>query len=477
MARNTSQPNLRTSQIADNAATRSPSAGKRRRRLLLAAGLAVLVLLVASTATGAATKVYSIVSGDTLNKIAADHGSEVATLVELNGIEDPDLIIAGGDLQVPDGDLTTYTIREGDTLAAIAGEFGVDVLELKAVNQIEDVDMIHPGQALLIYQPVDDDSATDDEELDETGAAEAAGSESSDEATGDQEADESTAGDEDEAAGDDSATDESEDASGEDEAADASDEATDDEEAGDAESTAGSESGRLHLVGADETLAGIAAEFGVTEAQLIAANALESSEIAAGMILKIPVAAAAGVELIGMPTGQEPWPLMSELAAASIATAYWGETVSAEDLLADLAHSENPHLGFRGDPQGMFGTTEDYGVYAGPLADALAARGFIAEAFYADGDASALTARIDSGTPVVVWVTHSLETQERIVVESELGRYSLVPGQHAVVVYGYDDAGVKVMDVAAGASAEWGWDEFMASWSLFDGMGLAIDLQ
>ncbi|MEZ4571964.1 MAG: C39 family peptidase [Thermomicrobiales bacterium] len=125
----------------------------------------------------------------------------------------------------------------------------------------------------------------------------------------------------------------------------------------------------------------------------------------------------------------------------------------------------------------MFGTTEDYGVYNAPLAAALEAHGFSADAFYADGDRSALTSRIDAGKPVVVWVTYNLAMQERNIVEDDLGRYSLIPEQHAVLVYGYDDAGISVMDVGTGASATWDWDTFMASWSLFDGMGLAIDLQ
>ncbi|CAN5567730.1 hypothetical protein BH23CHL2_BH23CHL2_08210 [soil metagenome] len=443
MARNTSQPGSRTNQPTEDTA-RKPGRSTRRRKIALSTGLAILILLVASTATGAATKVYSIIYGDTLNGIAAEHGTDVATLVGLNDIDDPDMIIAGGELQVPDGDLTSYTVRKGDTLAGVAAMYGVDVRELIAVNKIEDADIIHPGEVLLVYQPHDDSADGTSENVD-ANANEAGLDSSSEEATDKEAADEP---------------------SSEGSGADA-----------DSEAASASESGRLHLVRDGETLADVAAAYNVTEAQLIAANALASSEITAGMILKIPPAASTGVELIGMPARQEQWPLMSELAAASIATAYWGAPVSSADLLEQLDRSENPHLGFRGNPQGMFGTTEDYGVYNGPLADALAEFGFTADAFYADGDRSALTSRIDAGKPVVVWVTHNLEIQERIVVESDLGRYSLIPEQHAVVVYGYDNTGVNVMDVSAGTSAVWNWDEFMASWSLFDGMGLAIELQ
>jgi LysM repeat protein/uncharacterized protein YvpB len=427
--------------------------------------LAVLILLIASTAAGAATKVYSIVYGDTLNHIAAEHGTDLATLIGLNDIDDPDLIIAGDALKVPDGELTTYTVRDGDTLANIAAAHGVAVDELAAVNKIDDVDLITVGDMLLIYMPVDGADATTGED--------ATGSESSEDAS-DTEASEDAS----DAESSEDADDESAEAVDDSESAEPDDASADEGAQDEAEANADeSQSGRLHLVRDGETLADVATLYEVTVEQLIAANALETGEISAGMILKIPLASTEGVELIGMPTVQEQWPLMSELAAASVATAYWGAPVSASELLEGLERSENPHLGFRGDPQGMFGTTDDYGVYNTPLAAALNAYGFSAEAFYADGDRTALTARIDAGLPVVVWVTHNLAMQERIVVESDLGRYSLIPEKHAVVVYGYDDASVRVIDVGSGSSAVWAWDDFMASWALFDGMALAVDLE
>jgi hypothetical protein len=69
-----------------------------------------------------------------------------------------------------------------------------------------------------------------------------------------------------------------------------------------------------------------------------------------------------------------------------------------------------------------------------------------------------------------------LSEQERTLVEDELGRYSLIPGQHAVVVYGYDADTVRVIDVATGEPAAWEWDPFLAAWALFDGMGLGVEL-
>src|SRR5690606_33065878 len=78
------------------------------------------------------------------------------------------------------------------------------------------------------------------------------------------------------------------DATAEDEDAAATDEEEDAEDGGGVDGPA--ISGQLHLVQEDETLADIAAQYGVTEAQIIAANALESGTVTNGMILKIPAA-------------------------------------------------------------------------------------------------------------------------------------------------------------------------------------------
>lgn len=474
-------PTSRMRRPTEDTATQPPKPN-RRRKLVGASLVAGSVLIVASVATSAATRFYSISYGETLNSIARDHGTDVATLLGFNdNIKDPDVIIAGDKLRVPSGDLVSYTVREGDTLNTIAALHGVTVEELVVINKLDDPDLIRPGEVLLMYVAEEGEAGmqgvdADDEDVD-AATPEPTATEG-DEPAVDEDTAEATAEPTEEAAPDASIGDDEEaeaDAAAEDEDAAATDEEEDAEDGGGVDGPA--ISGQLHLVQEDETLADIAAQYGVTEAQIIAANALESGTVTNGMILKIPAAASAGVELIGMPLGQEQWPLMSELAAASLATAYWGAPVTAEELLAALDSSPNPHAGFRGDPHGMFGGTDDYGVYAGPLAEALASFGFNAEAFYADGDPSALTARIDAGTPVVVWVTYDLAPQEREVVEDESGQYSLIPEKHAVVVYGYTDEGVKVVDVASGAATVWNWEPFMASWSLFDGMGLAIDLR
>lgn len=483
----------------------TPMRGKSARRrlprpMVLGSMLAVGVLLAGSlAAVASSTLSYTILYGDTLSELAERFDSDVESLAELNGIENPDLIIAGDQLLVPTDDeapaavepagsggslnanATWYTIQEGDTLLTIADEFGVIVEQIVKLNSLVSVDLIITGEQLLLDMstPAEWAGEADDE-------ASADGEEAGESAENGAEADAAAEGNE--APADETPTAEA--ASGEQESSDeAADEGTADETTGEAGATdapdtqapAGGGAGavdplnyELHLVLPGETLTSIAEQYGVFEAQLLAANWHAQSGVTVGMILKIPPAQMNGVRLVGVPAVKEQWPVASELAAAALATTYWGSAVAVDELLAVIPASENPHEGFRGDYTGMWGSTDNYGVYSSPLAAALESFGFTAEAFYADGDATALTSRIDAGAPVVVWITYQLKPQERVVVENESGRYSLIAEQHAVLVYGYDETGVMVVDVSDGLYHRLPWDAFLASWSLFDGMSLAI---
>lgn len=120
---------------------------------------------LASNTTSAATQTaegdtYAIVSGDTLGGIAATYGTTVDELVKLNGIEDPNLIIAGQKLKLPAGSLgessfsnadgDIYTVVRGDTLGDIAYSHGTTVSEIASLNGITNPDLILTGQKLKL---------------------------------------------------------------------------------------------------------------------------------------------------------------------------------------------------------------------------------------------------------------------------------------------------------------------------------------
>jgi uncharacterized protein YvpB len=165
--------------------------------------------------------------------------------------------------------------------------------------------------------------------------------------------------------------------------------------------------------------------------------------------------------------------LSCEYAAVVIAMGAFGTWVSEYDFDGMVGWSENPHWGYRGDITGWWGNTEDYGVYASALVPAINAYGFWADEFYAAGDASALTQRIDGGAPVIVWLGLWGDTSFYNWTEDGT-QYKLASGMHVVVAYGYDDYGVWVSDPANGTKYQYDWGTFMTYWNVMDGMGLAV---
>ena len=165
--------------------------------------------------------------------------------------------------------------------------------------------------------------------------------------------------------------------------------------------------------------------------------------------------------------------LSCEYAASVIAMAAYGVWISEYEFDGLIGPSENPHWGYRGDITGWWGNTDDYGIYAAALVPAIQAFGFWAGEFYALGDASALTRRIDAGAPVIVWLGLWGDTSFYNWTEDG-ARYKLASGMHVVVAYGYDDYGVWVSDPATGSKYQYDWSTFMSYWNVLDGMALSV---
>lgn len=176
---------------------------------------------------------------------------------------------------------------------------------------------------------------------------------------------------------------------------------------------------------------------------------------------------------VWVPTYVQQRNLSCEYAALVIAMGAYGVWVSEYDFDGLVGWSENPHWGYRGDITGWWGNTDDYGVYAAALAPAVNAYGFWADSFYAVGDSSQLTRRIDAGAPVIVWLGLWGDTSFYQWTEDGT-RYKLTSGMHVVVAYGYDSGGVWVSDPAKGEKTYYDWGTFMTYWNVMDGMGLAV---
>lgn len=117
---------------------------------------------------------YTVVAGDTLERIAAEFNSGVCNIAAANSLDDPDFILVGQVLSVPtsvctadnescrneagtaacvaadSGVASTYTIVAGDTFFAISSELGITLEALVAANPDTDAGNLQIGQVINI---------------------------------------------------------------------------------------------------------------------------------------------------------------------------------------------------------------------------------------------------------------------------------------------------------------------------------------
>ena len=127
-------------------------------------GLAVLAPALGSVAPAAAHERYRVRRGDTLLDVASRLGVDARALAAANGISDPNLILAGQTLVVPPpgfsatgragptGSAGSYRIRPGDTLADLAPRLGVSERRLAEANSLANPNRIVAGQTLSVPQ-------------------------------------------------------------------------------------------------------------------------------------------------------------------------------------------------------------------------------------------------------------------------------------------------------------------------------------
>jgi LysM repeat protein len=119
----------------------------------------------AGSATGSqtATIIHVVRWGEHLTAIAARYGTTVAAIVRLNDLADPNRILAGQRLLVPDPGaatrqpapaasptVTTHRIQPGETLTAIAARYGTTIAAIVRLNGLADAGFIRAGDLLRI---------------------------------------------------------------------------------------------------------------------------------------------------------------------------------------------------------------------------------------------------------------------------------------------------------------------------------------
>lgn len=122
------------------------------------------------TAVATTSATYTVVSGDSIIRIAGRLGVTVSALLSSNKLNIDSVIVPGMRLKVPAGGTTTsapatkapaattapaaaplrYTVVAGDSLSKIADLLGVGLGALRSANGLTAASVIHPGQTLVV---------------------------------------------------------------------------------------------------------------------------------------------------------------------------------------------------------------------------------------------------------------------------------------------------------------------------------------
>ncbi len=188
------------------------------------------------------------------------------------------------------------------------------------------------------------------------------------------------------------------------------------------------------------------------------------------------------IMLQGIPHGRQTRALNCEFQTASDLAWYYGQPVTWDEIYLSVGHDVggDPHKGFVGrsfdDQPGQLYPL-GYGVYAEPIAQALAQLGLQAEVSY-HASPEWLKAHIAAGRPVMVWATSNMTIRAVATWTTAEGRsVKGVPGEHTYLAVGYNTEGIWLLDPWDAQQRYFSWQNFLNSWDLLDRMALVITSQ
>ena len=130
---------------------------KRRHRFkALLTVMALFIACIASIPSANADIRVTVRAGDILSLIALEYGVSTQSIMNANGISNPDLLFMGQELIIPGVSQTVsttsviVTVEWGDSLSAIAEDYGVSVASLMEANGITNANSIFAGQELKV---------------------------------------------------------------------------------------------------------------------------------------------------------------------------------------------------------------------------------------------------------------------------------------------------------------------------------------
>lgn len=167
-------------------------------------------------------------------------------------------------------------------------------------------------------------------------------------------------------------------------------------------------------------------------------------------------------------------PMISESQSASDLAAFYGYEIQAMEILSLLPKSDDPTVGFVGDPKGKPSLPpESYGVYPEPVVETLKMAGIPAVSLR-NATIETLKETIAEGHPVVCWVVGRTAPGKAEIYRTEAGNEVRVARQmNTVTVDGFNDAGFSVWD--NGVNYFRTFRDFEDSWKILGYQGLRIN--
>ncbi len=162
-------------------------------------------------------------------------------------------------------------------------------------------------------------------------------------------------------------------------------------------------------------------------------------------------------------------------SAADVAN-FWGIPVDEVEFFNNLPTSDNPEKGFVGNVKGVWGHTppNSYGVHPGPVADLLRKYGLDAQA-RSGMNLDELKREIANGRPIIVWVVgHVWPGTSQIYAAQDGSRVTVAPFEHTMIAYGYDKAGIYLIDAGSGTRRNYGFEKFQGSWGVLGNMAVTV---
>ena len=171
---------------------------------------------------------------------------------------------------------------------------------------------------------------------------------------------------------------------------------------------------------------------------------------------------------------RQSYALSCESRSAVDWAAFHGVRIGEKKFQSQLPRSDNPDVGFVGNPNHLWGNVPpaSYGVHAEPVAALLREYGLQAEAIRGLSW-NELRAEIAAGRPVIVWVIGEMWKGNPVNYRTSNGdKTTVAPFEHTMILVGYAPKSVTMIDAYTGRRQNYPLRTFLDSWKTLGRMAI-----